>query len=791
MQSNSQFFINNIEIKIETSILLEHSIFFNNCLSEKQTEDVLKFNIESNDIKKINKRILNESIILFFDMIRSSVKNYNKINLNNYIPLYYLSLYFGVDFITQHVINFIIEHVHIIDNNDDNKSIEIMCSDESISTNNLGNEFIMDNFLIENKRTIMYGFTNKKILEVYAYKLAYTHTINNNSCGLNLKDLMFIESKLNERIRPVCLYDYSNDLKCKYPDKLCVTNLNINIRRFKDNDEIIVPVNKLEKMIDKYTYGLIKLLPWKIGGFMFSGGLLYDAITNLEDYKLDGRDYTKMIDIDIFFFGSEEQKKKALKKIISILSNKYEIKVYIKESGSVVNICIKGIPRTLQLIFTNRVNPGDVINDFDSGYTKMYYIKNDDLKKSVCCVVDCMYSIKHQESKTMIFSNMLRNFKELNRGLTIVNNNKLFSYVKDINNPNVIDFNDIVQSEDVIEYIENCYVDYEGEPSDILHDSSINDYDPFCKIIYSDFIEYSGEFEIAYDKNVFDMQSMDERIKKICAKLCTYNRGIYKMNINPLNMQLLLKNVIVTNKAKIFEGRNVIYFEMNDDNKQELDFFRKLENSLHEFNNCEYDDCSPFKKCMFNHNNNMNEPFNPCIECKDYNGLNEEKPKFRCKDNKIHELNDLHNNDLCDIYINVILYKHDIRTKYIINYTLMVEHIHIHKNGTKIAIPLYENTDNKVMNKNDNDDNDDNKIMDCDDKVIKGLNKLRKYARICNKILKMKKSRIIKKDCDDVFVDFLTKHILVLLSRKKYNVDKYMKMINSILLLKKLINNNI
>lgn len=148
--------------------------------------------------------------------------------------------------------------------------------------------------------------------------------------------------------------------------ELCYQNDNIKKRRLLSNNDINMDTQSFEfkefqddkffQKLGMYTCGLDKIIPWEDSNFVFSGGLLYDIMTNR--YSND------LMDIDLFFFGSAESKFKTINKLLDRLDiEQYCYLVGINES--VIYIFIQGIPRIIQLIMTDKTNPSDIINSFD------------------------------------------------------------------------------------------------------------------------------------------------------------------------------------------------------------------------------------------------------------------------------------------------------------------------------------------------------------------------------------------------------------------------------------------
>lgn len=135
-------------------------------------------------------------------------------------------------------------------------------------------------------------------------------------------------------------------------------------------------INGLSEIIPLITYELNKIIPWtdyeygkKYGkkfGFVWSGGLLYSAIVG----KMDNLQL--LSDIDLFFYGNNKYKIQILTQIMNNLANaKY--KYLVGFNKSVVYIFIQGIPRIIQLIFTSKSCPEEIIDSFDLTHLQSFW----------------------------------------------------------------------------------------------------------------------------------------------------------------------------------------------------------------------------------------------------------------------------------------------------------------------------------------------------------------------------------------------------------------------------------
>ena len=128
-------------------------------------------------------------------------------------------------------------------------------------------------------------------------------------------------------------------------------------------------VENLSVKVSQYTCSLDKVIPWTsdtTNGFIWSGGLLYDTIIGRNN-SLD-----TLMDIDLFFYGDNEYKLQTLSQILVNLTNS-GYKYLIGFNKSIVYIFVQGIPRIIQLIFTAKSSPEEIINTFDLTHLQSFY----------------------------------------------------------------------------------------------------------------------------------------------------------------------------------------------------------------------------------------------------------------------------------------------------------------------------------------------------------------------------------------------------------------------------------
>lgn len=142
----------------------------------------------------------------------------------------------------------------------------------------------------------------------------------------------------------------------KKPLNIIVKNKPVEKYSEYDDEEFI-------QKLGKFTFGLDKIIPWEDRNFIFSGGLLFDIITN--------RFSQDLMDIDLFFYGSTESKISTINKLLDNL-DKNQYYYLIGNNRSVIYIFIQGVPRMIQLIMTDKKDPESIINVFDLSHTMSY-----------------------------------------------------------------------------------------------------------------------------------------------------------------------------------------------------------------------------------------------------------------------------------------------------------------------------------------------------------------------------------------------------------------------------------
>jgi len=177
----------------------------------------------------------------------------------------------------------------------------------------------------------------------------------------------------------------------------------------KLDKKIFIEKTELTNKLNEYTFGLLKHIPFQNNNLIYSGGSLYDAITNSNNIN-------NYVDIDIFALSGSD-KMETLKYILnSLINDKHNC--YVTATGDVYYIFVENVPRLIQIIFTNYNSPQEIINNFDSSYVKSYY-NGTTVFSSLLCVNGLM-----QNSSYYYPNKLLRTFKILHRGLKIIQTDK-------------------------------------------------------------------------------------------------------------------------------------------------------------------------------------------------------------------------------------------------------------------------------------------------------------------------------------------------------------------------------
>ena len=210
----------------------------------------------------------------------------------------------------------------------------------------------------------------------------------------------------------------------------------------KNNEFIKYHDDNFNKKIGKYTFGLDKIIPWENSNFIFSGGLLFDILRD--------RFSQDLMDIDLFFYGSEKSKIETINKLLNNLDkNQYDYLIGIHKS--VIYIFIQGIPRIIQLIMTNKSTPESIISEFDLIHL-MFYTNGNEIyhSKKITQWYDYLkkYNNGHNGFSYLLNKNIHKTF----------NKDRIIKYIERKVIPSKIikqNLNWILNSEETFKYLKN------------------------------------------------------------------------------------------------------------------------------------------------------------------------------------------------------------------------------------------------------------------------------------------------------------------------------------------------
>jgi len=239
--------------------------------------------------------------------------------------------------------------------------------------------------------------------------------VNNNviivkkNCKVNSNKNLVLESETESETEFELDSDSDSDSDSDFVIKKTKKPLNISIKNklvekyTEYNDEEFI------QKLGEFTFGLDKIIPWEDGNFVCSGGLLFDIITNKFSHDL--------MDIDLFFYGSIESKISTINKLLNNL-DKNQYYYLIGNNRSVIYIFIQGVPRIIQLIMTDKMDPESIINEFDLSHVMSYT----DGEKIYCSKIALEYlnaKTKFQKENTININHYHKNriIKYMERGV--------------------------------------------------------------------------------------------------------------------------------------------------------------------------------------------------------------------------------------------------------------------------------------------------------------------------------------------------------------------------------------
>ncbi len=156
---------------------------------------------------------------------------------------------------------------------------------------------------------------------------------------------------------------------------------------FREGQSVIVSRSRFVNDFKALTFGAFKDFDYT--NAVVAGGAVHACL-------VDKPFESTSTDIDIFLYGTVQEKTDAFKRTIKYFADLYANRIIYNVNGSVVTLCIVGVPRNIQIIFGSAVSVYDVIDVFDLGYCQMLYDG-----KSVFSTDDCLMSIKTQTTQVV------------------------------------------------------------------------------------------------------------------------------------------------------------------------------------------------------------------------------------------------------------------------------------------------------------------------------------------------------------------------------------------------------
>lgn len=227
------------------------------------------------------------------------------------------------------------------------------------------------------------GYTEtdtKDILSIYPtffitkYVLMNIKYYYNICCKLGLLDLYqeFIKEVNSKKFNSKYVTNISELEKIQYQKTDIVTK---NI--YNEYSYCVNSVDTIMKKFNEYTNNYFKDINYD--NMIISGGFIYGIVDNL----YDSLSFTS--DIDIFVYGTKQVKEEKIKYLLNYF--KQYKPIYFISNGT-YNILIPEIAFDIQIINSKYGTPNEIVDNFDYGYTQLYYNG-----KSIYCTNKCLYSL--------------------------------------------------------------------------------------------------------------------------------------------------------------------------------------------------------------------------------------------------------------------------------------------------------------------------------------------------------------------------------------------------------------
>lgn len=184
---------------------------------------------------------------------------------------------------------------------------------------------------------------------------------------------------------------YNDNNKNQYHNILCFgnflsySNLDNSISIFKEHkitNSFISSIEQFNENLKIFSDGLIEN-DFQWNNVILSGGSCYKCLTN--DI------INTSSDIDLWIYGSTDDKKSTYKRIVKYFNKKENVFTYNIINEGIVTFVFNGKHRNIQLIYTKYETPQCIPNTFDIDYLKMYFDGD-----NIMATYDCIIALKHR-----------------------------------------------------------------------------------------------------------------------------------------------------------------------------------------------------------------------------------------------------------------------------------------------------------------------------------------------------------------------------------------------------------
>ncbi len=307
-------------------------------------------------------------------------------------------------------------------------------------------EYNIETILVSHRMMNIYSFIdlnkicyyiNKNTDDNFYYQLKNNDILNNNTLELSEKLYLFKKWRscvINDNDQLLLnTYDFYDYMKYENPNIEKIYFYNDTFLQFKEDDYVIVEnINIFKQNLCNFSFNIInENFNWT--NIILSGGATLKCLSPLN------YDINEHSDIDIYIYGEEENdKKNTLIDLLNYFNSLYN-DIYYVVNGCVITLCIHGINRNFQIIYTDYLKKSDIILNFDLDYVQMLFDG-----ENIYSTYDNLISLKYQTTKFMKPTTLMRIIKAYKKGFSfydksdfidieLLNNNNMFNINKKIN----------------------------------------------------------------------------------------------------------------------------------------------------------------------------------------------------------------------------------------------------------------------------------------------------------------------------------------------------------------------